>query len=852
MILHDEDDHPSTYKTKQWRWLHDHGCLWCYPSIYVEMDVKYCISRIATMQDLSFSGKGYTVFGGVIFTRADRSDINDISDLRGKRFMGVNETSLGGWRAAWGEIKRHGIDPEKDFASLYFINNHVDVVYAVRNGKVDAATVRTDTLERMAARQEIDIREFKVIPYKGKKGPEYRDFPFLLSTPLYPEWPIAKLIHTPNAVAKMVASALLDMPKDSPAAKAANIEGWTIPLNYEPVDDLLRYLRVGPYEDYGQVTWGDILREHWKMITAIAAFTLCMFFFSVYISRLNVLLNTSRRHLTHELAHRKKTEIELTAAKEAAEVSAKAKSAFLANMSHDIRTPMNSILGFLELVMDGHNLPETYRQYLSIARNSAQALLGLLNDILDVSKMESGKMTLELKPFDLMELIQGVYQMFDINIREKGLYFTYNVDPALTGNFIGDPLRLRQIIINLIGNAVKFTEKGHISIGVQTYAEEDIIHFDISDTGIGIPPEAIERIFAPFTQADVSMTRRFGGTGLGTTISRQLVEMMGGRIWVESESGKGSTFHFTVNMKRTDAKSKSALKAMDATGDNLKPSRVFRILVAEDIEDNVILLKTRLQHQGHTVIVARNGIEAIECLRKGQVDIILMDIQMPEMDGIEALQRIRGMEDASGGHIPIIALTASVLNQEREDYLRRGFDAVIGKPIDFGRLFDTIEGAVPDQERPGALKNQERPGAVSKGIGRSEGHIVTTPSVDRAGEPLPNELPLLEGIDVEKGLYTWRDPMVYVDALLDFSSRYGNAAHRISSLIEDNDIETAHRTAHSITGLSGNLSMTDVYGVSGEVERALKQRDIEQARALLDRLGGAISTVVASIGSLKK
>ncbi|MBF0608901.1 MAG: PhnD/SsuA/transferrin family substrate-binding protein [Candidatus Magnetobacterium sp. LHC-1] len=279
------------------------------PSIYIEMEVKYYVSRIATMENLSFSGKGHTVFGGVIFTRADRSDINSIKDLRGKKFMGVDKTSLGGWHMAWGELKKHGIAP-KDFASLEFLNNHRDVVYAVKKGVVDAATVRTDTLERMAAKQEIDIREFKVIPYKGT-GPGYKNFPFLLSTPLYPEWPIAKVRHTPDTLAKLVASALLELPKNSPAAKAAKIEGWTIPLNYESVDNLLKELRISPYEDYGKVTWRDILRQHWKTIAGIAIFIILVVFFSLYIFRLNIRLNATQLNLNRELIERKKAEEKL-------------------------------------------------------------------------------------------------------------------------------------------------------------------------------------------------------------------------------------------------------------------------------------------------------------------------------------------------------------------------------------------------------------------------------------------------------------------------------------------------------------------------------------------------------------
>ncbi|MBF0539462.1 MAG: hypothetical protein HQL03_14545 [Nitrospirae bacterium] len=285
---------------------------------------------------------------------------------------------------------------------------------------------------------------------------------------------------------------------------------------------------------------------------------------------------------------------ELAIAKEVAEVSTKTKSTFLANMSHEIRTPMNSIIGFLDLVIDGYNQTEADRiRYLNIARNSAHNLLGLINSILDISKMERGKMTLELKPFKISEVLQDVYHMFDIKARKKGLVLTYDIAPDISGsNFISDPLRLRQIVINLVGNAVNFTERGSVSIEVYPQGE-DFIRFDISDTGIGIPADRLEWIFEPFTQADGSTTRRFGGTGLGTTISKQLVEIMGGHIWVESEEGKGSIFHFTINMTRTDKVSQYMSQAIDATDDSLRirHKRVFRILVAEDIEENVILIK---------------------------------------------------------------------------------------------------------------------------------------------------------------------------------------------------------------------------------------------------------------------
>ncbi|MBF0591506.1 MAG: response regulator [Nitrospirae bacterium] len=568
-----------------------------------------------------------------------------------------------------------------------------------------------------------------------------------------------------------------------------------------------------------------------------------------------------------ELRVRQRT-AELAAAKETAEASARAKSAFLANMSHEIRTPMNSILGFLELVIDGYSLSETDRRYLGISRNSAHALLGLINDILDVSKLESGNMILERKPFNLRDMLHSVYQMFDVKVREKGLDLTYNIDPAINGsNFIGDPLRLRQIVINLAGNAIKFTERGGVNIEVHPHTEEDFIRFDISDTGIGIPAERIEKVFDAFTQADSSITRRFGGTGLGTTISKQLVEIMGGHIWVESEQGKGSTFHFTVNIKRADKDTQYVVQGVDSTGNSLhlpRPRRVFRILIAEDIEENIVLLKTRLEHQGHSVVVAKNGIEAIERFKSNHVDLILMDIHMPQMDGLEATRHIRALEAESYaesyaassaessaashasshadsvGHITIIALTASVMNEENVTYAHSGIDAVVGKPVQFDLLFDTIEEITP------------------KGVGR----MFVAPSVGERAQISDNlainsavdlsvNLPLLEGIDVEKGIDTWMQPRVYIEALMEFSHKYGNVAQRISSLVEGNDTEAARAIMHSIKGVSGNLSMPQVYALSRDLEHALKEQDIHQSRTLLEQLKTALRTVVDSIGKLE-
>jgi PAS domain S-box-containing protein len=305
-------------------------------SIYVELETRYSVNRIATLQNNGWQG-GHTVFGGVIFCRADRNDIRSLNDLKGKSFLAVDETSLGGWQVAWRELKNSGLDPYRDFSSLQFAGTtHDAVVYAVRDGKVDAGTVRTDTLERMAAEEKIDIRAFRILNQQQEKG-----FPFLLSTRLYPEWPLAKVKHTGDELAKITIDALLHLRADSPAAKAGKITGWTIPLDYHPVHDLMKELRLGPYRDYGKITFSDVLRLYWRWIALALAVLLFMIVLTLHVLRLNkrlVLsrqlveearngleqevrvrtadLKTANEELIREVAERRKIEDELRLAKE--------------------------------------------------------------------------------------------------------------------------------------------------------------------------------------------------------------------------------------------------------------------------------------------------------------------------------------------------------------------------------------------------------------------------------------------------------------------------------------------------------------------------------------------------------
>jgi signal transduction histidine kinase/FixJ family two-component response regulator len=401
--------------------------------------------------------------------------------------------------------------------------------------------------------------------------------------------------------------------------------------------------------------------------------------------------NTMIQSVSREINHRMLVEKQLLKAKEEAEAGSQAKGDFLANMSHEIRTPLNAVIGMTELTL-GTELTDEQQEYLETVRASSESLLRLLNDILDFSKIEAGQLEMTKIVFDLQTSLDHVADILAVKAQKAGLELTCSIKPDVPTALVGDPMRLCQVIVNLTANAIKFTQEGQVNITVETKREEDFsvfLHFTVSDTGIGIPPDQIETIFESFKQADDSTTRQYGGTGLGLAISKQLVNMMGGRIWVESELGKGSTVHFTVRFRLSQGEATEVLHTKDLSIQ--KAPRQLSILLAEDNPVNQKVAAAMLKKRGHRVVIASNGKEALGALDRESVDLILMDVQMPEMDGFGATKLLREREKANGEHIPIVAMTAHALTGDRERCLAAGMDSYISKPIREADLFSVIQ-----------------------------------------------------------------------------------------------------------------------------------------------------------------
>ncbi|WP_313030372.1 MHYT domain-containing protein [Massilia alkalitolerans] len=513
-----------------------------------------------------------------------------------------------------------------------------------------------------------------------------------------------------------------------------------------------------------------------------------------------------------DITERRQMEDALRDAKDKAEQAAAARATFVANMSHEIRTPMNSILGFTDVLLDGE-LNKEQRRHLDTIRSAGRALLRLLNEILDTAKLEKGAVELEQNDYNLLSLIDELSSTLAANARAKGLHLDIHYDPALPTGLRGDELRVRQVLTNLLDNAIKFTEKGTVTLRVR--AEGDQLCIIVSDTGIGIAPERLQAIFDPFTQADASMTRRFGGTGLGTTISKQLVELMGGKIWAESELGKGTSFHVHLPL----VLARFAQQAPRVRSAAVLPP--LRVLAADDVPQNLELLQLLMARRGHTLTGVADGAAVLEQAREGDFDLVLMDFQMPTLDGLSATRAIRAHEAATGKRrTPVIAMTASVLAEHRRASVDVGMDGFATKPVDWFTLSHEIARVL-------GLDQQQ-----------ADKDALALPAAAR------------EVLNRRAGLHRWADKAdVYAEALDHFGRQYADLATTLKMHAAGGSHQQLRMLAHKVRGVAANVGLEQLSDALSRLEQATNTvpTDEREAAQALDTATAALGDALAAI-----
>jgi PAS domain S-box-containing protein len=749
-------------------------------------------------------GQPMPVYGGAIVVRSDRSDITKLADLKGRTIATSTVSGFASYQMQAYELFKVGLSIPEDVRIVEVglpIDRAVDAIF---DGRADAAFARMGLIEQMTREGKLDPARIKVLNEQKLAG-----FDYAFSTTLYPLWPFAAMPQVSDELAAQVAAALLMMPHDGEAARAMNIWGFTIPANYQPVEEVMQALRMPPFDEVPEFSWKDVWQRYRPTISlAIAASGVILMLMAwLALSRRRLreseqqlrtlvesapdaivvanawgliagwnegaqrLFGYSRdeamgepltrlmparyraRHLAgmerihageparqagqlleveglrkdgsefplemvmgswntasgrlfsaiiRDISERRRVSAELeeyrnhleelvqlrtaelASARDAAEDANRAKSVFLANMSHELRTPLNAILGFAQILERDTRIPDDERRNIATINRSGNHLLSLINDVLAISRIEVGRIAVTNQPFDLRAALTAVEEMIRGRAEAKGLAFGVECSDDLPRYVLGDAHHLSQVLLNLLGNAVKYTERGEVRLTV-TAMPGQMLRFAVIDTGPGIAPEEHEKIFHAFYQTEAGVAKG-EGAGLGLTISREFVRLMGGELAVDSIPGQGSTFGFTIPLPPNEA---IPCTTRDARIVGLAAGQPTpRILVAEDQPDNQQVVEQLLKLIGFQVRIAANGQEAVDLYQSWQPQLILMDMRMPVMDGYEATRIIRTLP--GGERIPIVALTASAFEEDRSQVLAAGCDEMVKKPIEENQFFEVI------------------------------------------------------------------------------------------------------------------------------------------------------------------
>jgi signal transduction histidine kinase len=578
------------------------------PATYVELSMRYGVSSIATISR-DINGEGYSSFGAVLFTRSDNEDVSQFSDLKDVSLVAVEEDSFCGWNVMLQEFNERDINTVKDFTEIAFVGTQNEAVLSVLDGTYDVGTVRTGVIEEMVNDGLISMDDIKVI------SEDTNDFELLVSSQLYPEWPIAKASHISDQLATEVSQALLALDDTDQALIDSGVNSYVVPLSYHDVETTLKQLNLPPFEEYGEVSFMNSIYYNRIFLMIIIGALFIIFAFSVWLTN----THTQMRSYVKKSQEMEKIAVEAN----------EAKGVFLANMSHEIRTPMSAIIG-LSSLLDGTELSTRQREYNNKLKSSAVNLLGIIENILDYSKIDAKKMKVEYIDFTLNDVLYNLSNVVSLKAQEKKIEFLFDMEPTLPKKYIGDPLRIGQILINIVSNAIKFTEVGQVVLKIESEVLDGSHHltFRIIDSGIGMDEDQVQKILDPFIQADSSFTRKYGGTGLGLSITNKLIQLMGGTLQIESSEGQGSEFYFSLPLP---------IIVEDEEFEVPSLMKNLSVLIVDDNEVSLDIMERVCLSLGFKTKKTRSPNEVIKLLenKKYNPNIVIIDYVMPETNGIE-------------------------------------------------------------------------------------------------------------------------------------------------------------------------------------------------------------------------